>query len=64
MLSRLYPVLKSIKMAVIRIKEKTHFMKYVSLILLTLQNATLALSLRYGRTRSEKKDLFYSSTGK
>lgn len=39
-------------------------LKYVSLITLTLQNAILGLSMRYGRTRVDKDDLFYSSTGK
>lgn len=38
-------------------------MKYIGLIGLTLQNAILALSIRHGRTRVEKKNLFYSSTG-
>lgn len=36
-------------------------LKYVSLITLTLQNAILGLSMRYGRTRSG--DMFLSSTG-
>lgn len=48
-------------------KEKSidnSIMKYVSLIALTLQNALSAIAVRHGRTRVEKKDLFYSSTGK
>lgn len=47
-------------------KEKSidnSIMKYVSLIGLTLQNALSAITMRHGRTRVEKKDLFYSSTG-
>lgn len=36
-------------------------LKYISLVTLTLQNAVLGLSMRYGRTRSG--DLFLSSTG-
>lgn len=36
-------------------------MKYISLITLTLQNAILGLSMRYGRTRPG--DMFLSSTG-
>lgn len=49
-----------------KLKEKTidnPIMKYISLIGLTLQNAISALSMRHGRIRVEKKDLFYSSTG-
>lgn len=38
------------------------FLKYVSLITLTLQNAILGLSMRYARTR--EGDMFLSSTGK
>lgn len=37
-------------------------LKYISLITLTLQNAILGLSMRYGRTRPG--DMFLSSTGK
>ena len=37
-------------------------LKYISLVILTLQNAVLALSMRYARTRSG--DMFLSSTGK
>lgn len=51
-------------MTVIQINDKTYIMKYVSLIALTLQNAFVALSMRHGRIRVEKDNLFYSSTGK
>lgn len=37
-------------------------LKYISLVTLTLQNAVLGLSMRYGRTRPG--DMFLSSTGK
>ncbi len=37
-------------------------LKYISLITLVVQNAALALSMRYGRTR--EGDMFMSSTGK
>lgn len=40
----------------------TQFLKYVSLVTLTLQNAVLGLSMRYARTRSG--DMFLSSTGR
>lgn len=36
-------------------------LKYVSLLTLTVQNALLGLSMRYGRTRPG--DLFLSTTG-
>lgn len=42
--------------------ENKNTLKYVSLITLTLQNAILGLSMRYGRTRPG--ELFLSSTGK
>lgn len=44
------------------VKEKVsnkQFLKYVSLVTLTIQNATLTLSMRAARTQ---KDLFISST--
>lgn len=44
--------------------ENKNTLKYVSLITLTLQNAVLGLSMRYGRTRHSKDELFFSSTGK
>lgn len=43
--------------------ENKNTLKYVSLITLTLQNAVLGLSMRYGRTRQTKDELFISSTG-
>lgn len=43
--------------------ENKNTLKYVSLITLTLQNAVLGLSMRYGRTRATKDELFFSSTG-
>ncbi|XP_037029947.1 UDP-N-acetylglucosamine transporter [Bradysia coprophila] len=42
------------------IKANQNSLKYISLITLTLQNAVLGLSMRYGRTRSG--DMFLSST--
>lgn len=45
-------------------KENKNTLKYVSLITLTLQNAILGLSMRYGRVRVDKEHLFFSSTGK
>jgi UDP-sugar transporter A1/2/3 len=36
-------------------------LKYVSLLILTVQNAALGLSMRYARTR--EGDMFLSSTG-
>lgn len=54
----------TLTMTVIQINNKTYIMKYVSLIALTLQNAFVALSMRHGRIRDEKANLFYSSTGK
>lgn len=53
-------VLRTDKMAT----ENKNTLKYVSLITLTLQNAILGLSMRYGRTRHDKNELFFSSTGK
>ncbi|XP_031627491.1 UDP-N-acetylglucosamine transporter isoform X2 [Contarinia nasturtii] len=44
------------------IQKNKNTLKYVSLITLTLQNAILGLSMRYGRTRVKSDDLFYSST--
>lgn len=47
-------------------KEKpidNSIIKYISLIALTFQNALSAITMRHGRTRVEKKDLFFSSTG-
>lgn len=44
-------------------KPGTNVLKYVSLVTLTFQVATLTLSLRYGRTRVDKDDLFVISTG-
>ncbi|CAG9858934.1 unnamed protein product [Phyllotreta striolata] len=41
-------------------KDSNSFLKYVSLITLTLQNAILGLSMRYARTRDG--DMFLSST--
>lgn len=43
--------------------ENKNTLKYVSLITLTLQNAILGLSMRYGRTKADKDHLFFSSTG-
>ncbi|XP_063911880.1 UDP-galactose translocator isoform X1 [Zophobas morio] len=40
--------------------KKTHMLKYVSLVVLTVQNALLGLSMRYARTRDG--DMFLSST--
>lgn len=41
-------------------QKKTTLLKYTSLVVLTLQNAILGLSMRYARTRSG--DMFLSST--
>lgn len=38
-------------------------LKYASLIILSLQNPILTISLRYSRIRVSKEDLFFSSTG-
>lgn len=43
--------------------ENQSTLKYVSLIILTLQNAILGLSMRYAATRTAKEDQFFSSTG-
>jgi UDP-sugar transporter A1/2/3 len=40
--------------------SKKHMLKYVSLLILTVQNAALGLSMRYARTR--EGDMFLSST--
>ncbi|KAJ3627075.1 hypothetical protein MTP99_014482 [Tenebrio molitor] len=40
--------------------SKNHMLKYVSLLILTVQNAALGLSMRYARTR--EGDMFLSST--
>lgn len=39
------------------------YIKYVSLAILTIQNAALGLSMRYARTR-EVKEMFSSTAGK
>lgn len=44
--------------------ENQNTLKYVSLIILILQNAILGLSMRYAATRTSKEDQFFSSTGK
>lgn len=44
------------------ITENVSLLKYTSLVILTLQNAVVGLSMRYARTRSG--DMFLSSTGK
>lgn len=44
-------------------KCRTNVLKYVNLIALTLQYSAQALSLRYGRTRADKEELFFNSTG-
>lgn len=41
--------------------ETSSTLKYVSLVILTVQNALLGLSMRYARTR--EGDMFLSSTG-
>lgn len=41
--------------------DSINTLKYVSLVTLTLQNAILGLSMRYGRTRDG--NMFLSSTG-
>lgn len=43
------------------LEETSHTLKYVSLVILTVQNALLGLSMRYARTRDG--DMFLSSTG-
>lgn len=43
-------------------EETRNNLKYVSLFILTVQNALLGLSMRYARTRDG--DMFLSSTGK
>lgn len=44
-------------------KGNKNTLKYVSLIILTLQNAALTLSMRHARTRVSEGDLFYNTTG-